>query len=392
MKCKKCRKEISDDCIFCPQCGAKQIVTQRKRIRRENGAGTIYKRSDVKVAPWVARTQVDKNNKRQVIGNYETAAEAKSALEEYRLNPTTKLNITVKELRDEWQPLGYKDKSHQLCDCYNAAWAKLTDIYHIKFRELRTAQMQSIIEELQVERPKLDKDGNQVVKEEKLQTLDPMSYSSLSKIKILLGLLYKYAMENDIVNKNYAEFLILPKKSGGVKDCFSDLELKKIENAVGKVPFADCILFMCYTGLRITEFLTLNKMSVHNVDGVCALTGGIKTDAGKNRVVPIHSKIQPILDEWMGKGGDTIFCRSDGTAYPVKYFREKCFAPALKQIGVSALTPHATRRTFATRMAASNARPEDIEKLMGHTDYAVDVESYIKQSTETLSKAIEKLS
>jgi integrase/recombinase XerD len=132
-------------------------------------------------------------------------------------------------------------------------------------------------------------------------------------------------------------------------------------------------------------------MSEHSKDGVCALTGSIKTDAGKNRVVPVHGKIKPILDEWMSKNGRTIFCRPDGSAYPAKQFREKYFAPALKKIGVRPFTPHATRRTFATRMAAANARPEDIEKLMGHTDYSVDVESYINQSAETLLKAIEKL-
>jgi integrase len=133
-------------------------------------------------------------------------------------------------------------------------------------------------------------------------------------------------------------------------------------------------------------------MIVHDVDGVCALTGGINTNAGMNWVVPIHSKIRPILDGWIGKDGKTIFCRSDGTPYLSRNFREYCYLPASNKIGVHELNPHATRRTFATRMAASNARPEDIEKLMGHTDYAVDVESYIKQSTETLSKAIEKLS
>jgi len=35
--------------------------------------------------------------------------------------------------------------------------------------------------------------------------LIPLSYFSISKIKILLGLLYKYALENDIVNINYAQ-------------------------------------------------------------------------------------------------------------------------------------------------------------------------------------------
>lgn len=361
-----------------------------KTIKRENGTGSVYKRSDLKNRPWVAVTP--SGTGREVIGHYETAQAAKDALDDYRRNPTTKLNITVEELFKEWKPLGYKNKSKQLKDCYNAAWAKLKDIYDVKFRELRTAQMQTIIEYLQTERPKQDEKGNQIIKDGVPQVLAPLSYSSLSKIKILLGLLYQYAMENDIVNKNYAEFIVLPKKTTGVRDCFSDIELKKIENAVDKVPFADCILFMCYTGLRISEFLSLNKMSVYNKNGVCALYGGIKTEAGKNKVVPVHNKIKPILNTWLAKNGDTIFCRPDGSAYPVKYFREKCYYPVLETIGVRKLTPHATRRTFATRLSAANVREEDFIAMMGHSDYSVDIESYIYQTAEKLQKSIEKLS
>lgn len=384
MLCKKCKKEIIDESVFCNFCGTKQIAAKRKTIKRENSTGSVYKRSDLKHRPWVAAAPKVGKLAPQIIGHYASAQEAKDVLDSYRRNPTDRLNITVKEVFIEWKPLGYKGKSRQLCDCYNAAWGKLDRLYNIKFRELRTGDMQEIIEELQTERQGLNQG-------KKLVTLKPMSYSSLSKIKILLGLLYQYAMQNDIVSKNYAEFLVLPKKSSGVKDCFNDIEIKKIENAVGIVPFADCILFMCYTGLRITEFTTLNKFSVHEKNGVCALYGGIKTEAGKNKIVPVHHKVKPILDSWIEKGGETVFCRPDGTPYSSRNFREYCYLDALKKIGVRSLMPHATRRTFATLMSKANVREEDFIAMMGHTDYSVDIESYIFQSAEKLSKSIEKI-
>jgi integrase/recombinase XerD len=109
MNCKKCKKEIPDESIYCMWCGRKQVAAQRKALKRENGTGSVYKRADVKSRPWVAVAPL-KNGKREVIGTFATAHEAKDALEDYRRNPTDRLNITLKSLYEEWKPIGYKDK------------------------------------------------------------------------------------------------------------------------------------------------------------------------------------------------------------------------------------------------------------------------------------------
>lgn len=365
---------------------------RKKSIKRENGTGSVYKRSDLKRRPWVAvapasiriNEETEKIETKQiVIGHYETAQEAKDALEIYRKNPTSKFNITLEQLHEEWMPLWYAGKSAKLCSGYDSSWSHLSSLYDKKVREIRTAEMQTIINHLQQERKSI-RYGREV-------TLPPMTYSGLSKIKILLGLLFKYAMQNDIVSKNYAEFIVLPKKEASAKECFTDLELEKIKKSVGIVPYADWIYAMCCTGFRISEFLSLTPESVRNIDGVKVLIGGMKTDAGKNRIIPILPAIEPIIDAQSDKNGTTLFCRPDGTPMPAKYFREKHYMPALEQIGVRPLTPHATRRRFSTSLSAAGVREEDIVALMGHTDFAVDINHYISQSAKTLLDAIKKI-
>jgi integrase/recombinase XerD len=108
--------------------------------------------------------------------------------------------------------------------------------------------------------------------------------------------------------------------------------------------------------------------------------------------MPIHPKIRPLFEKWIAKGGEAIICRDDGKPYSTKYFREKCYYPALEQIGVRRLSPHAARRTFAIRLSAAGVKKEDLVALMGHTDIKVDIEYYINQEAGTLAKAIEKLS
>ena len=368
------------------------MIMARKAIKRENGSGSVYKRSDLKRRPWVAAAPaeitIDEETrklctKQIVIGYYETAQEAKDAIEEYRRHPTTKFNITLDELHNEWMPIWYAGKSKKLCSGYDSSWSHLAPLYDKKVREIRTAEMQAIINNLQKERNA--KRYNREV------TLPPMTYSGLSKIKILLGLLYKYAVQNDIVSKNYAEFIILPKKEKSSKDCFTDLELEKIKQAVGIVPYADWIYVMCSTGFRISEFLSLTPGSLRVVDGVKVLIGGIKTDAGKNRIIPISASIERIIDRQVEVNGKTLFCRPDGSPMPTKYFRDKHYRPALEQIGVRLLTPHATRRRFSTSLSAAGVREEDIVALMGHTDFSVDINHYISQSAKTLLEAIKKI-
>ena len=158
------------------------------------------------------------------------------------------------------------------------------------FRDLRTGQFQAIIDYYSAPfpavkndgSPKLDSFGQPVISK-------PLSFSSLSKMKALLTQLYDYAMQNDIVHKNYATFLSLPKQETLPKDCFTERELQQIERAVDSVPHADSILLMCYTGFRIAEFLELRPEDYDPVDRT--LTGGKKTEAGRNRIVPVHKRV-----------------------------------------------------------------------------------------------------
>jgi len=348
----------------------------KKRLKRENGTGTVYKRKDLKSRPWVASFYANGQREYQY---FASAQAAKDALEDFRRNPVTKINITLSELYNEWQPIGLQGKSRQLNDSYRAAYNKLAALHNDKFRDLRTAQYQRIVNDLQTERFINGK------------TLKPMSYSALHDIKILLGLLYKYAMQNDIINKNYADFIVLPKNVISVKECFNDLELKKIESSVGKIEFADCILFMCYTGLRISEFVGLTESSVRCVDGIYALYGGVKTDAGKNRIVPLPDKLVPILTGWKGRGGHTVFCRADGAPYSTNYFRRFCYIPALAKMGVRPLNPHATRRTYATMLSRAGVKEDDFVALMGHSDFKVDIDYYIRQTAEKLKPVVDSL-
>lgn len=344
-------------------------------MKMPNGFGTVYKLSGNRRKPWAARVTIgwdsDGQQIYQFIGYFEEKNEAIDALTKFRLNPVTpKANITLEDLYAEWSESKYQYIDKQTVGSYQSGWKHLSKFKKVTFKELRTAHFQSVI------------DGCHRA---------GMSRSSLSKIKIVAKMLYDYACENDISTKNYAKFLKIPKQVKEEKEAFSELEVERIRTAAadGTVAWADTILMMIYTGFRITEFLELTRFSVDFKEGI--ITGGIKTDAGKNRTVPIHPKILQYMKAWYERNGQTLICDQNGRKISARKFREEFYMPALAAIGVRQLNPHSTRHTFATLLNKAGADTHAIQKMIGHADYALTANTYTHVDVEELRKNIMKM-
>lgn len=398
---RRCNKELSEKYNFCPYCGKNQNQKPQKQKKRINGTGSIYIRKDLKTKPYAASTFVD--GKRIYIGNYATRTEAIKALQEFEYNPITKFNITLEQLHEEWQNTAYKKLGKSVQQNYNSAWYKLKPLYKRKFKDIRTGEMQAIIDYYEAphhevgvggELKYIDKKGNGTYKTTDTPKMsEGLKFSALHKIKCLLTSMYTYAMQNDIVSKNYAEFIQLPKKNETSKSRFTDTQLEKLRQSIEYVPYADYIYAMCYLNFRVSEFLELTAENYHvSNSGIPVFIGGKKTEAGTDRLVPIHPKIQHIIEKCLKLDGETIFCDENGKAMTPDKFRKYCFYPAMQSLGFpDDLTPHSCRRTFSTRMSAAGARQEDIIALMGHTNFDVDINHYINQEADTLYQAILKM-
>ena len=196
-------------------------------------------------------------------------------------------------------------------------------------------------------------------------------------------------MENDIINKNYAEFLKLPKKEKVEKQTFSELEIIKIYIKAEEVEWADTILILIYTGMRISELIGLTRFNVDIEKKI--ITGGVKTEAGKNRQIPIHPIIYPFIEKWYNKNGNYLICNEKGNAIPVRKYREEYYYPTLEKLEVRKLNPHCCRHTFASLMHDAGAETFDIQKLIGHSDYSTTANIYTHTDIEKLRKTIQKI-
>lgn len=404
---KRCNRELQDDFGFCPYCGKNQTDSKPKNRRRTKGTGSIYLRKDSKSKPYAAASSV--TGKQVYLGTFATKREAENALKDYEYNPVNGFNMTLEQLHDKWvKTKAYKKLGNSVRSNYASAYIKLKPLYKRKFRDLRTSDYQFIIDYY-------DNPHHEVGAEGKLKYLLPngkgtykvtdtpkicqgLGYSALHKVKCLLTTLYTFAMKEDILNKNYAAFIELPEQEETTATRFTEVQLELIKQNVGKVPYMDYIYIMCYVNFRVSEFLELTPDKYKVTDsGIHYFVGGKKTDAGKDRIVPIHPKIQQLVQNCINNNGETIFCRIHegsefGKAMNKDYFLKYAFRPAMQALGLGdEFTPHSCRRTFSTRMSAAGAREEDIIALMGHTDYKVDIDHYIIQEVDTLYNAIKLL-
>lgn len=404
---KRCNRELQDDFIFCPYCGKNQTSSKQKVRRRTKGTGSIYLRKDNKSKPYAAASSV--TGKQVYLGAFATKREAESALKDYEYNPVNGFNMTLEQMHEKWMKTkAYAKLGDSVKSNYASAYIKLKPLYKRKFRDLRTSDYQYIIDYYDNPHHEvgaggklkyLDKNGKGTYKVTNTPKIcEGLGYSALHKVKCLLTTLYTFAMKEDIVNKDYATFIELPEQEETTATRFTEVQLELIKQNVGKVPYMDYIYIMCYVNFRVSEFLELTADRYKVTDsGIHYFVGGKKTDAGKDRIVPIHPKIQQLVQSCINNNGETIFCRIHegsefGKAMNKDYFLKYCFRPAMQAIGLSdEYTPHSCRRTFSTRMSAAGAREEDIIALMGHTDYKVDIDHYIIQEVDTLYNAIKLL-
>lgn len=404
---RRCSFPLEDNFKFCPICGKEQERKKEVKRRRAKGTGSIYYRKDKKAKPWCA--SLNAGRKTEYIGCFATRAEAEQAILNYQ--PGQKNAVTLEKLYHQWTDTKpYLKLSESSKQGYTAAFTKLRNLYSKPFNSLKTSDFQAVIDYYENPHHEEGKDGaykyinkngkvTLTPKGGKKKICDGLGFSALHNIKCLVSKLCQFAMKDDLINKNYGKLLDLPSPEETKATRFTDTQLETIRQNIGVVPYCDYIYTLCYLNFRISEFLELTAKNYHvshskdTGQDIPYLVGGKKTEAGRDRTIPIHPNVQEIVKNCLDRRGETIFCRADGTPMDKDYFNKYCFKPAMEQLGFDGmdLTPHSCRRTFSTRMSAAGARDEDIAALMGHSDFEVDKKHYINQELKTLYAAVQKM-
>ena len=309
IKCPECELQVSDKALSCPHCGYPMKSSadapkgrgkaKPKHRRLPNGFGSIteLKNRNLRNRFWcracVGKTPYGKPILKPLKPDayFNTYNEAYEALVEYNKNPyDLDLSMTVEELYDKWTDEYFKNTSDAYIRTITSSWQYCSSIYSMRAKDVRARHIKGCMDEGFRIETRGKKKGEKIYP----------TAGTKARMKSMFNLMFDFALEYEIVDMNYARTFdvsddIVKEKEAAKRNhiIFSEEELQILWDNVEKVKFADWIIIQCYMGWRPQELATLRLEEV-NLDEwyMCA---GMKTDAGKQRIVPIHSKIQSLV-------------------------------------------------------------------------------------------------
>lgn len=369
MNCPRCRKQIPDDAVLCCYC-SRRIVAKKPTRKRANGEGNAYQRGST----WTVRVSMpsttDENGKlrrhRPTKGGFKTKTEALAYAETLKNGPLSVPDISMEKVFTEWVK-GYSGRvGASTMAGYKAAFKHYNNIIFRPISTIRPAELQAQIDAC------------------------PAGKRTKQLMKVVAGLIWKFAVDNDLVKKTITGNLYTGNDSTSTRAPFTDLELQRIRKAVGSEPYADYVVALCYTGFRPGELLELKK-TAYNKKGNY-LTGGGKTEAGTDRIVTIPPAITGIIEARAAAPGDLLFPNlANGKKMSHDYFRKFCFDPLMERLGISGKVPYSCRHTYSNLIKNAPGDTGDKARLMGHSDYTFTQERYQSSSLKDLKKITNRL-
>lgn len=397
--CKECGGQVSDKAISCPHCGVPVRTkrtrppgkaTRRKRLPNGFGQITEVKGQGLKKPFRVMISQGFNEKGRPIVrimkpeGYFQTYNEAYEALLHYHQNPyDLSENVTMNGLFERWLK-EYREggKAKSSVNVHKSAWGFCEPIYNIPVRSFRIRHILWVTENDHQDR--LPSPGMRL------------------RIKMLLNLLLDYAVRHELTDHNYARDYRLPEKIGkeAIESAHGHITYTKEEmetlwthqNDMSQI--INIILIQCYSGWRPEELLSLRMENVNITNWT--FTGGIKTTAGKNRIVPIHTRIRPLVLTFYNHSkelrSEWLICQKNAPRRIWYYEYREEYHKTISKLGLNPEhKPHDGRVCFVSMAKEAEMDDYALKRIVGHTIKDLTEKTYTKRSIEWLHREIEKI-
>ena len=256
------------------------------------------------------------------------------------------------------------------------------------FRRDRAILNKSFLPYIKVNR--LSKIIPQMLENYKTERLKSVKHISVNRDLITIKAMLNKAVEWGYLDKSPAERIKLFKIRKDERPQF--LTKEEVERLLsscteGLYPFVYTAL---NTGMRKSELTYLRwkdvdldkrKITVHSREDW-------QSKSGKSRTVDINDNLFRFLKEYRHQRSEYVFCTKDG--HPLANNLNRRFRNAAKRAGLSGISIHNLRHTFASHLVMAGVPLATVSKLLGHSDIKTTM-IYTHLSPEHLKEAVNTL-
>lgn len=258
------------------------------------------------------------------------------------------------------------------------------------------------------------------------------SKSTIKKITQILNQVFKEAIKQDIITKNPVELITSPNSLKLTKeiDALTVEEQKAFINALQYEPYKNIFLIALHSGMRIGEILSLvpedidfinSKIHIRNtltrdVTGKVIIGDRTKTQNGM-RDIPLTIVLKPFLEDalanYIPNQNNLLFVQPNGNIIAPStinsHFKRICKNANIKvttvkkkhgidengndkyvNLKTSTTNTHMLRHTYATRCIEAGIPAEVLQKLLGHKDISITINTYTTIFDKFKNDALEK--
>ncbi len=343
-----------------------------KHLKLPNGFGSISYYGEHRRKPYVCKKYIQ--GKQKPIGYFTTYEDALAHLIAYNKNPSlfNPSEITFSEIFKLWSAEHYPKIAKSTSSNYEAAYKHCSALYERKFCSLKISDLQGVI---------------------RTMSRNKIGYASQKKCRQLLHNLYTYAVKYEMLpaSADISKYIDIDKKKIIYpKTPFNTRQLNRVkklaESSEPLARWAKVVVMMVYSGVRPSEMLAVKKCDV-KIKQRYFIVRESKTEAGRNRPVPISRKTLPYFQFWMQEKGKTLIV--DGKGNPLSYHRFRNFFDKVMKATSCHHTPHECRHTCATLLDDAGANDTAVKRILGHASPGVTKATYTHKSLHELKKAID---
>lgn len=226
-----------------------------------------------------------------------------------------------------------------------------------------------------------------------LITGENLAISTVQNMISIIKRCLRKAVALDIVDKEYASTIVLPKGTEKSVSAFEKSDQKVLESYClnhTKKNYLGIIICL-YTGIRIGELLALrwddidfkNRM-MHITKTACIIRRMQKKiviiDKPKTktsfRVIPIPRQLLAVLRKMKGKNGAEYVVETRNHKMVEERSYQRTFKCILRRIGVPYHNFHSLRHTFATRALEMGMDVKTVSEILGHKNTSMTLSRY----------------